>query len=120
MAKLLRHQQSAGMTEAALRTGLRLLALDSLQEPVHRAVMRLYARLGRRASALRQYQVCVRALQRELSVEPEGATRQLYQEILRQRPPDMATELESPASPDDSLDARSSAATPSSAASWRS
>jgi DNA-binding SARP family transcriptional activator/predicted ATPase len=107
MAKLLRHQQSAGMTEAALRTGLRLLALDSLQEPVHRAVMRLYARLGRRASALRQYQVCVRALQRELSVEPEGATRQLYQEILRQRPPDMATELESPASPDDSVDARS-------------
>src|SRR5262245_56160841 len=69
-ARLLRHQQAAGLTEAALRTGLRLLALDPLQETVHRAVMRLYARLGRRASALRQYQVCVQALRRELSVEP--------------------------------------------------
>jgi DNA-binding SARP family transcriptional activator len=28
-----------------------------LQEPVHRAVMRLYVQLGRRASALRQYQL---------------------------------------------------------------
>ena len=31
-----------GATEAALQTALRLLALDPLQEPVHRAVMRLY------------------------------------------------------------------------------
>jgi DNA-binding SARP family transcriptional activator len=30
-------------------------ALDALQEPVHRAVMSLYARLGRRQAALRQY-----------------------------------------------------------------
>jgi DNA-binding SARP family transcriptional activator/predicted ATPase len=107
MARLLRHQQSAGLTEAALRTGLRLLALDPLQEPVHRAVMRLYARLGRRASALRQYQLCVQALRRELSVEPESTTRQLYQEILRQRPPHIATEAESVVPPDETAEARS-------------
>jgi DNA-binding SARP family transcriptional activator/predicted ATPase len=86
LAKLLRHQRTTGATEAALQTALRLLALDRLQEPVHRAVMRLYVQLGRRASALRQYQICVGILRRELSVEPETTTKQLYQEILRQRP----------------------------------
>src|SRR5262249_49861218 len=50
-------------------------------------LMRLYARQGRRGAALKQYQVCVGVLQRELGVEPEPATRQLYQEILRRRPP---------------------------------
>jgi DNA-binding SARP family transcriptional activator/predicted ATPase len=97
LAKLLRHQRTTGATEAALQTALRLLALDPLQEPVHRTVMRLYVQLGRRASALRQYQICVGVLQRELSVEPEMTTRQLYQEILRQRPSHAAANVESPA-----------------------
>jgi DNA-binding SARP family transcriptional activator len=97
LAKLLRHQRTTEATEAALRTGLRLLALDPLQEPVHRAVMRLYVQLGRRASALRQYQTCIGVLQRELSVEPEATTRQLYQEILRQRPSHAAAHVEGPA-----------------------
>jgi DNA-binding SARP family transcriptional activator/predicted ATPase len=96
LAKLLRHQRAAGATQAALQTALRLLALDPLQEPVHRMVMRLYAQLGRRGSALRQYQVCLGVLQRELSVEPETTTKQLYREILRQQTSDVAAHLESP------------------------
>src|SRR6185503_19576267 len=67
-------------------TALRLLTLDPLQEVVHRTLMRLYAGLGRRGTALRQYQQCVSVLGRELGVEPEAETKQLYQEILRQRP----------------------------------
>src|SRR5262245_9632910 len=47
--------------------------------------MRLYVRDGRRDAALRQYQSCVDTLRRELSVEPEAETRQLYQEVLRSR-----------------------------------
>lgn len=47
--------------------------------------MRLYARQGRRATALRQYQMCVDLLQRELRTEPEAETKQLYQELLQQR-----------------------------------
>ena len=86
LGRVLRHQWATGPGEAALRTALRLAALDPLQESVHRALMRLYAQLGRRSAALRQYQICVGALQRELGVEPEAATRQLYREILRQRP----------------------------------
>ena len=92
LGRLLAHQQKAGAAEPAVQTGLRLLALDPLQEPVHRAVMRLYARLGRREAALRQYQLCVDALKRELSTPPEAETTQLFQEILRARPihPDRA------------------------------
>jgi DNA-binding SARP family transcriptional activator/predicted ATPase len=96
LAKLLHHHRTMGATEAGLQTALRLLALDPLQEPVHRAVMRLYVQLGRRASALRQYQNCIGVLQRELSVEPETTTKQLYQEILRQRPSHAAVSVESP------------------------
>src|SRR4029450_4163434 len=90
--RLLAHQQKAGAAEPAVQTSLRLLALDPLQEPVHRAVMRLYARLGRREAALRQYQLCVDALKRELSTAPEAETTQLFQEIQRTRPihPDQA------------------------------
>jgi DNA-binding SARP family transcriptional activator/predicted ATPase len=104
LAKLLRHQRSAGAPDAALQTGLRLLALDPLQEPVHRAVMRLYAQLGRRPSALRQYQACVGILQRELGVEPETATKEVYREILRRRSPGAATGFEDPAARTDSAD----------------
>src|SRR4030095_9567360 len=71
--------------EAAVQTGLRLLALDPLQDSVHRTLMRIYAQLGRRRVGVRQYQLCVDALKRELGVEPEPETRQLYQEILRRR-----------------------------------
>src|SRR5206468_8170219 len=85
LGHLLIHQQKAGAAEPAVQTGLRLLALDPLQEPVHRAVMRLYARLGRREAALRQYQLCVDALKRELSAPPEGETTRLYQQILKTR-----------------------------------
>ena len=86
LAKLLAHQRRGGVIEAAVGTALRLLALDPLQEVVHRTLMRLYAGLGRRGTALRQYQQCVNVLGRELGIEPEAETKQLYQEILRQPP----------------------------------
>jgi DNA-binding SARP family transcriptional activator/pimeloyl-ACP methyl ester carboxylesterase len=85
LARLLSHQRQAGALAGALRTARQLLALDLLQEPVHRTLMRLHAQLGQRAAALRQYQHCVTVLQRELGIEPEAETKQLYQEVLRQR-----------------------------------
>jgi DNA-binding SARP family transcriptional activator len=83
-AKLLRHQMKLSDAEPAIQTAQRLLSLDPLQEATHRALMRLYARQGRRAAALRQYQLCVDVLQRELGVEPEEATKQVYRELLPQ------------------------------------
>ena len=69
-----------------METASRLLAMDLLQEAVHRALMQLFVAHGRRAAALRQYQTCVELLQRELGVEPEAATRRLYQDILTAPP----------------------------------
>src|SRR5262245_12593204 len=85
LARLLAHQRSAGSSEAAIQTALRLLTLDALQEPAHRALMQLYVETGRRAAALRQYQLCQTTLRRELNAEPEKGTTALYEDILRGR-----------------------------------
>jgi DNA-binding SARP family transcriptional activator len=77
LAKLLAHQRRVGAIDAAVQTGLKLLTLDPLQEPVHRTLMRLYAELGRRGAALRQYQHCLGVMQRELGLEPEAETKGL-------------------------------------------
>jgi len=53
LAKLLASQDAAGPVEPAIRTALRLLSLDPLQEGVHRTLMRLYVRQARRTAALR-------------------------------------------------------------------
>jgi DNA-binding SARP family transcriptional activator len=83
LARLLREQVRADRVESAIQTALRILAMDALQESVHRTLIRLLVRQGRRAAALQQYQSCVASLQRELGTEPEEETRQLYREILR-------------------------------------
>jgi DNA-binding SARP family transcriptional activator len=83
LARLLSAQLRADGPDAAIQTALRILALDPLQEAVHRVVMRLMLRQGRRAAALEQYQVCVGWLERELGAEPEEETRQLYRQVLR-------------------------------------
>lgn len=83
LARLLAHHVQQNATAQAIRTAGRLLGLDPLQEAVHRTLMRLHAQQGRRGMALRQYQLCVGVLQRELGVEPEARTRELYQEILQ-------------------------------------
>jgi DNA-binding SARP family transcriptional activator len=86
LARLLAHQTKSRGTERVIQTAVRLLGLDPLQEAVRRTLMRLYARQGRRGAALKQYHVCVTVLQRELGAEPEEATKQLYQDILRRGP----------------------------------
>ncbi|MFQ5936766.1 MAG: BTAD domain-containing putative transcriptional regulator [Acidiferrobacterales bacterium] len=81
---LLDHEAEAGVQRAS-DTAQRLLALDPLDEAVHRVVMRLHARQGQRALALRQYELCRDVLKRELGVEPEPETVELYDAILKER-----------------------------------
>jgi DNA-binding SARP family transcriptional activator len=47
-----------------------LIRRDPLREDVHRLLIHLYAKAGRRADALRQYDDCERVLLDELGVEP--------------------------------------------------
>ena len=85
LARLLAHQRATRSAEAAIQSALRLLALDALQESAHRALMQLYVETGRRAAALRQYELCQSTLRRELKATPEKETTRLYEEILHGR-----------------------------------
>ncbi len=70
-------------SEAAIQSGRRLVILDSLSEYGQRALMRAYARAGRRGEALRQYRSCAEILKRELGVAPDAETQALAAEIAR-------------------------------------
>jgi DNA-binding SARP family transcriptional activator/TolB-like protein len=76
-------QDAAGEYDPAIQTGRRLVALDPLSEFAQRALMRAYARAGRRGEALRQYKTCAEILKRELGVAPDVETQLLANEISR-------------------------------------
>ncbi|MBI5129647.1 MAG: hypothetical protein HZA66_09410 [Rhodopseudomonas palustris] len=61
----------------------RLLAIDPLQEDVHRVLMRCYVQQGRRADALRQYDFCRAALWKHIRATPDHETERLQGEIRR-------------------------------------
>lgn len=71
---------------AALQLGRRLLAQDSLLEPIYRATMRICRLRGDRVSALKAYSTCRAALRAELGVEPDHETEKLYRDILTDGP----------------------------------
>ncbi|HUC71349.1 MAG TPA: BTAD domain-containing putative transcriptional regulator [Stellaceae bacterium] len=74
-------QDAAGEHEAAIKSARRLAALDPLSEIGQRALIRAYARAGRRPEALRQYRTCAEILKRELGVAPDAETQALANEI---------------------------------------
>jgi DNA-binding SARP family transcriptional activator len=67
--------------DIAIALALRILAVDPLQEHMHRILMRCYAQQGRRADALRQYDLCRAVLWKEVRAAPEGETEQLQRKI---------------------------------------
>lgn len=72
-------------TEEAIGACRAALAADPVKEDIHRQLIALLWRAGRRDEALRQYQVCQRTLWQELEVLPDTATQSLFQTILGQR-----------------------------------
>jgi TolB-like protein/DNA-binding SARP family transcriptional activator/Tfp pilus assembly protein PilF len=71
--------------EPTIRWALRLLAVDPVHEPAHRALMELYAAQGRHAAALRQYELLRETLSRELRTRPEPETDTLARRIREDR-----------------------------------
>jgi DNA-binding SARP family transcriptional activator len=67
--------------EACDAYAMRLLAYDPCREDAHRLVMRCHVRRGERAQALRHFQTVQDILHAEFDVEPELATRALYEQI---------------------------------------
>ena len=75
-------------TQAAAADRLReVLRHDPTREDVHRRLIVLYAAIGSRDQAVRQFQMCREVLQRDLGLLPAESTRAAYEEILADRTP---------------------------------
>jgi len=59
------------------------VALEPFQETAYQHVMRLHARMGNRAEALRVFGQCRQLLREELGTSPSPQTEAVFLEILR-------------------------------------
>lgn len=83
--KLMNYCEAQGESEAGLTYGSRILSYDGTRERTHRRLMRLYYLSGDRTAALRQFDCCVKALRRELTVRPSARTVALCELIREER-----------------------------------
>ncbi len=74
-----------GEYDRAISYTRRWLALDPLDEPAHRQLMRLLSWTGQRTAALRQYRELVRLLDKDLGVAPLEETTRLHEAIEESR-----------------------------------
>lgn len=79
--KLMHYCLFHGDFETGIALGLRALKFDYAREKTHRRLMRLYHANGDRTSALRQFEICARALYQEFSLPPTQRTVELYEQI---------------------------------------
>ena len=93
-AKLARLCRDAADADGEIDALNWLLALEPLHEAAHRELMETFARVGRHAEALRQYQLCRTLLRRELDLAPEPATEALYRELMKKRRAGAGAELD--------------------------
>ncbi|HEY0735152.1 MAG TPA: tetratricopeptide repeat protein [Herpetosiphonaceae bacterium] len=70
-----------GAYAEAIEAAQRALAVDALAEEMHRRLIVLYADLGDRTAALRQFEHCAEVLERELGVSPLPETRAVYEAV---------------------------------------
>ena len=85
LERLVLAQNQDGLTDEAISTARRLVALDPLREEAHRLLMRLLADAGERNAALLQYDDCSSVLRGELGIEPDADTTGLAQIIRSER-----------------------------------
>jgi class 3 adenylate cyclase len=77
---MIRHAEQAlqsGNAESALKAAHRAISVNALREDAHRLIVQALAATGRKAEALKHYQDLVALLKRELSTEPDAATKSL-------------------------------------------
>ena len=85
LGQLMASQMRRHAYDLAAITGEEILMRDPLREEVHRANMQCYWKLGRRSSAVGQFQRCARLLQSELQILPMPETISLYRQIIDER-----------------------------------
>lgn len=67
----------------SLEYGRQIIALDPLREDAHRKLMRLYAQIGQRSQALRQYFVCRDLVESAFGLPLMPETEQLYAALVQ-------------------------------------
>ena len=102
MVKLGEQEFEAGNHEQALRPAYRAIEVSSLREDAHRLIMRVLAAGGRRADALKHYEDLAALLKRELTVEPDPATRALAAELRKSHAARPGSEIRSDPAPETS------------------
>jgi DNA-binding SARP family transcriptional activator/tetratricopeptide (TPR) repeat protein len=83
LATLLESAAARHAYAEAIDLGLRYLAIDELDETVHRRLITLYAASGDRGAASRQFERCTLVLERELGVGPLPETRAEFRAALQ-------------------------------------
>jgi predicted ATPase/DNA-binding SARP family transcriptional activator len=81
LVRLIHMQVAINQLEQALEYARRWSNLDPINEAAHRELMQLYAWVGQRNAAIRQYRECQQILKQELNIEPEVATTELFERI---------------------------------------
>jgi TolB-like protein len=85
LSQLIERMEQDHRIEEAIKYGAKLLAMDPLQERIHRKLMGLYMAQGRHDVALNQFEHCRRELDEQLNVQPEKATLDMVMDIRSRR-----------------------------------
>jgi len=72
---------SLNEAEKAIPYARRLITLNPLNESAHRLLMDIYIQAGQHSAALKQYQFLEQTLRKELNLDPQSETRELYKKI---------------------------------------
>ncbi|HSG44376.1 MAG TPA: BTAD domain-containing putative transcriptional regulator [Anaerolineales bacterium] len=70
-----------GQADQAIPFARRLITLDPLNETSHCLLMDVYIQAGQHSEALKQYQTLEQILRKELNLDPQPETRELYKRI---------------------------------------
>src|SRR5690349_9106439 len=81
LATLSEDHCAIGQAQQAIPYARRLLSLDPLNEASHRLLMYIFIQDGQHSAALKQYQACEQILRKELGIDPQPETRELYKKI---------------------------------------
>jgi DNA-binding SARP family transcriptional activator len=82
LTELARLRENEGQDEAALGLFLRAVSEAFNREDLHREVIRLYGKLGRRSEAAEHYQKLEADLNEKYGIEPSPETQAIYQEVI--------------------------------------
>jgi PAS domain S-box-containing protein len=83
MTDLLAIRVRASQFNAALGTAQKILSIEPFDETAHRAIMRCYAQQGFPRRAIEHFKALEVDIRRELDVDPDRTTMEVYREIVR-------------------------------------